>query len=131
MITIFIDEKGFPKGNSPLVLQYKTPPAYASVHSPKANKFKVLCVYQILMAEYYPARISNLFLGEGIPIPYFSVAVSFVYIGGSVALPHLVVGFLFWCCKNFVNYHVKRCPHCTKPEVNQGKMQEILRFDGL
>ena len=67
------------------------------------------------MAEYYPAHISNLFLGEGIPIPYFSVAVSFVYIGGSVALPLLVVGFLFWCCKNFVNYHVKRCPHCTNP----------------
>ena len=65
------------------------------------------------MGESYPANISNLFLEDGIPIPYLPFVVSSVYTGVSFGLPLFVVGFLFCCCKNFINYHVKRCPHCN------------------
>ena len=67
------------------------------------------------MAESSPTNISNLFLEDGIPIPYLPIVVSSVYSGVSFGLPFFVVGFLFWCCKTFINYHVKRCPHCTSP----------------
>ena len=73
------------------------------------------------MVEYYPAHISNLFLGDGIPIPYLSLALPFVYFGGIVVLPLLVVGFLFCCCKNFINHHVKRSSRCTNPTSTRAR----------
>ena len=78
------------------------------------------------MAENSPVNISNLFLEDGIPIPYLPFVVSSVYTGVSFGLPLFVIGFLFCCCKNFINYHIKRCPHCTNPTSTRARCNKPM-----
>ena len=67
------------------------------------------------MAENSSSNNSYLFLEDGITIPNLPLLVLLVYNGVGVLLPLVIVGSLFYCCRKLINYHVKRCPHCTSP----------------
>ena len=122
MIAIFIVEKGFPKGKTLHMSISHLQHTQVFTHQRLTSlNFKVPSFNPFLMAENSSAHISNLFLEDGIQIPSLSFVVYFVYTGFSIALPLLIVGFLFCCCENFINYHIKRCPHCTNPTSTRAR----------
>ena len=85
------------------------------------------------MAENSSVNISDLFLEEGIPIPYFLLVLTFVYGGVSIILPLLVVGILFSCFQIYIYYHVDRCPHCinltsTRTKCKKSSIRWMMKF---